>query len=86
MAKRKAHIINDYDYNDTTSFVDKNNPLTLSDLDIELPKEPPTKVISLRLPSELLNKLQAYASQRDVPYTSLIKLILSEKMEKEFQK
>lgn len=85
MAKKKIRRINDYDYNDTTSFIDNNNPLTLSDLDIELPKEPPTKVISLRLPSELLNKLQAYASQRDVPYTSLIKLILSEKMEKEFR-
>ncbi len=84
MPKRKIREISDYDFNDTTSFIDKNNPLTLSDLDIELPKEPPTKVISLRLPTELLNKLQAYAVQRDVPYTSLIKLILAEKMEDNF--
>jgi predicted DNA binding CopG/RHH family protein len=67
----------EYDTKDTSQFIDKNKPLKLSDLGIELPTESPTKVISLRLPTELLNRLKATASQNDISYTSMIKILLA---------
>ena len=48
-----------------------------------LPKLKPTsKAISLRLPIGLLDALRVEANRRDVPYQSLIKVWLSEKVEK----
>lgn len=41
--------------------------------------EEPVKLISIRLPRQMLNKLRAMATKRDVPYQSLIKMILAEK-------
>ena len=70
----------DYDTLETTHFIDPSKPLTLNELGFMLPKTPPTQVISIRLPSQLLNELKAYGSQRDVPYQALIKLFLSEKL------
>jgi len=40
-----------------------------------------TKSISLRLPLRLLEQIKIAANQRDVPYQSLIKVWLSEKVE-----
>ena len=73
--------INDYDSVDTSTFI-SNKPLKFNDIGIQLPQQPPTQVVSIRLPTELLNKIKAYSSQRDVPYQSVIKLFLNEKMEK----
>jgi predicted DNA binding CopG/RHH family protein len=39
-----------------------------------------TKTISLRLPQHLLDSLKAAANARDVPYQSLIKVWLQEKL------
>ena len=39
-----------------------------------------TKPISLRLPTALLDSIRAQANKRDVPYQSLIKLWLAEKL------
>lgn len=41
-----------------------------------------TQVVSIRLPSSLLNQLKAFASARDVPYQALIKLLLAESLER----
>ena len=41
---------------------------------------PSTKSISLRLPLPLLEQIKIAANQRDVPYQSLIKVWLSEKV------
>ena len=41
---------------------------------------PSTKAISLRLPVELLERIKTAANKRDVPYQSLIKVWLSEKV------
>ncbi|WP_457562601.1 CopG family antitoxin [Caminibacter pacificus] len=84
MKNKKIKEIKDYDYNETVNIIDKTNPLKLSDLDIELPKEAPTKVISLRLPKELLNKIQAFASQQDISYTAVIKMLLSEGIDQKY--
>ncbi len=39
--------------------------------------KPSTKTISLRLPENLLNKIKIAANKEDVPYQSLIKILLS---------
>ncbi len=42
--------------------------------------KPTTKTISLRLPQHLLDSLKVAANARDVPYQSLIKIWLQEKL------
>ena len=42
--------------------------------------KPTTKTISLRLPKHLLDEIKAAANSRDVPYQSLIKIWLQEKL------
>jgi predicted DNA binding CopG/RHH family protein len=44
--------------------------------------KPTTKTISLRLPQHLLDAIKAAANSRDVPYQSLIKVWLQEKLHK----
>nr|VFK15491.1 MAG: Predicted DNA binding protein, CopG/RHH family [Candidatus Kentron sp. LPFa]VFK20870.1 MAG: Predicted DNA binding protein, CopG/RHH family [Candidatus Kentron sp. LPFa]VFK34570.1 MAG: Predicted DNA binding protein, CopG/RHH family [Candidatus Kentron sp. LPFa] len=46
--------------------------------------KPSTKSISLRLPVSLLEDIKIAANKRDVPYQSLIKLWLAEKIETQF--
>jgi predicted DNA binding CopG/RHH family protein len=41
---------------------------------------PTTRTISLRLPQHLLDSIKAAANARDVPYQSLIKVWLQEKL------
>jgi predicted DNA binding CopG/RHH family protein len=43
--------------------------------------KPTTNTISLRLPQHLLDAIKAAANARDVPYQSLIKVWLQEKVE-----
>lgn len=45
--------------------------------------KPSTKTISLRLPQHLLDSIKAAANARDVPYQSLIKVWLQEKVKVE---
>jgi predicted DNA binding CopG/RHH family protein len=85
--KRKKHRkrrgeIHDYDTKDTTAMIDRRKPLRFADLGLELPETPATQVISIRLPSALLNEIRAFASQRDIPYQAAIKLFLAESLER----
>ena len=43
--------------------------------------KPSTRTISLRLPQHLLDSIKSAANARDVPYQSLIKVWLQEKVE-----
>lgn len=45
--------------------------------------KPSTKTISLRLPEGLLNRLKTTAHQKDIPYQSLIKIMLAQSFERE---
>lgn len=45
--------------------------------------KPSTKTISLRLPASLLADLKTLANQQDVPYQSLLKVYLAERVAKE---
>ena len=61
---------------DSTAYVDwsKAKRVVLPNL------KPTTKTISLRLPQHLLDSIKAAANARDVPYQSLIKVWLQEKL------
>ena len=43
--------------------------------------KPSTQAISLRLPLDLLERIKIAANKRDVPYQSLIKVWLAEKVD-----
>ena len=43
--------------------------------------KPSTKTISLRLPESIIAALKLLANKRDVPYQSLLKVFLAEKVE-----
>jgi predicted DNA binding CopG/RHH family protein len=54
---------------------------------VELPNlKPSTTTISLRLPQAMLNELKCMANQRDVPYQSLLKVFLAERLAAEARK
>lgn len=74
--KIKKRVIKDYDRFDTSEIVDTSKPLTFENIGLKLPDVPPTQVVSIRLPSTLLNELKALGSQQDIPYQALIKLFL----------
>ncbi len=48
--------------------------------------KPATKTISLRLSESMLNELKVLANKWDVPYQSLIKIFLRERIDGELQK
>jgi predicted DNA binding CopG/RHH family protein len=51
-----------------------------------LPKlRPSLKTISLRLPESMLEEIKLLANKRDVPYQSLIKVFLAERLEEELK-
>jgi predicted DNA binding CopG/RHH family protein len=64
---------------DTTDYFDwsKARRITFPNL------RPSTATISLRLPQSLLNELRILANERDVPYQSLLKVFLAERVAKE---
>lgn len=67
---------------DFTDYMDnfKRVELDLSNL------KPSTESISLRLPSFLLARIKEMANKKDVPYQSLMKVFLSEKVSQELNK
>ncbi len=53
---------------------------------VTLPKlKPSAKTISIRLPEMMLEELKLLANKRDVPYQSLLKMFLAERIEAELQ-
>ncbi len=47
--------------------------------------KPSTKTISLRLPESIIAALKVLANKRDLPYQSLLKVFLAEKVEAELR-
>lgn len=66
---------------DSTEYVDysKAQKALFSNL------KPSTRAISIRLPESLIEHLKLLANKRDVPYQSLLKMFLIEKVEEEFR-
>jgi predicted DNA binding CopG/RHH family protein len=67
---------------DSTEFVDwkQAKRVVLSNL------KPSVKTISLRLPESLLEALKLMANKRDIPYQSLIKVLLAERIDQELKR
>ena len=51
-----------------------------ADVDWATPGERPTQPVTVRLPRRLLQELRVLAKDRDVPYQSLMKMLLAEKV------
>lgn len=47
--------------------------------------KPSTETISLRLPKSLLDQVKTLANKRDVPYQTLLKLFLADRIEEELR-
>ncbi|MDB6091832.1 MAG: hypothetical protein JWN85_4616 [Gammaproteobacteria bacterium] len=67
-----------WEKNDSSNYLDwsKAQVATFPNL------KPSTKTISLRLPRHLLDAIKTAANARDVPYQSLIKVWLQEKVQR----
>lgn len=66
---------------DSTEYVDwsQAKAVTLSKL------KPSMRTISLRLPEHLIEEIRLLANKRDVPYQSLLKVFLAERVEEELR-
>ena len=66
---------------DSTDFIDwkKGKRLVLPKL------KPSVKTISVRLPEMMLEELKLLANKKDVPYQSLLKMFLAERIEAELK-
>ena len=47
--------------------------------------KPSLKTISIRLPQSMIDQLKVLANRRDVPYQSLMKVFLAERIEQELR-
>ncbi len=65
--------------NDSVDYVDWSKAAQVSMPNLK----PSVRTISLRLPEIMLENLKMLANKRDVPYQSLLKLYLSERIEEE---
>jgi predicted DNA binding CopG/RHH family protein len=68
-----------WDSHDSTEYIDWSK----ARLTVFPNLKPSTESISLRLPSSLLARLKELANEKDVPYQSLMKVYLSERIDKE---
>ncbi|HPO13220.1 MAG TPA: BrnA antitoxin family protein [Candidatus Hydrogenedentes bacterium] len=48
--------------------------------------KPSLRTISIRLPESMIEQLKLLANQRDVPYQSLLKIYLAERIQKEVER
>jgi predicted DNA binding CopG/RHH family protein len=67
---------------DTTDYLDFSDSNRV-EIEFDPGVEAPVKSISLRLPREMLNQLKVLANEKDIPYESLIKVFLAEKIAQE---
>ena len=68
-----------WETHDTSPFIDWNKARVAVFPNLK----PSTETISLRLPAALLAELKALANRRDVPYQSLLKVFLAERIARE---
>jgi predicted DNA binding CopG/RHH family protein len=53
---------------------------------VRLPNlRPSTRTISIRLPEPMIERLKVLANKRDVPYQSLLKMYVAERIEEELR-
>jgi predicted DNA binding CopG/RHH family protein len=88
MASKKKQIPKFRSEEDERKFWAKNDSAELADWQSgqrrKFPKlKPSLRTISLRLPVWMIEDLKILANERDVPYRSLLKVFLAERLEKE---
>ncbi len=66
---------------DSTEYVDYQKAKSVIFTELK----PSTHSISIRMPDYLLNRLKMLAHKKDIPYQSLLKLYLTEKIEEEIK-
>ncbi|MCK5114303.1 MAG: BrnA antitoxin family protein [Phycisphaerae bacterium] len=67
---------------DSSDFIDWNKAER-----VVLPKlKPSVRTISIRLPEIMIEEIKVLANRRDVPYQSLMKVFLAERIEQELHK
>ena len=66
---------------DTTDYFDWDNAVQVIFPNLK----PTTRTISLRLPASMLDRLKVAANKRDVPYQSLIKMFLKDRLDAEMK-
>jgi predicted DNA binding CopG/RHH family protein len=66
---------------DSTEYIDWENARKVISPDLK----PSLKTISLRLPELMLAELKLLANKRDIPYQSLLKMFLAERIEQELR-
>jgi predicted DNA binding CopG/RHH family protein len=66
---------------DSTAYIDwrRSKRVTLPNL------KPSSQTISLRLPKPMLDRLKLLANKRDVPYQSLLKMFVAERLQTELE-
>ena len=67
---------------DSTDYIDWSKAEQVSFPNLKLS----TETISLRLPEPLLFEIKVLAHKKDVPYQSLLKIFLAERVEQELRK
>ncbi len=78
--KREAQEAAFWALHDSTGYIDYSKSRRMI-----FPKlKPSTETISLRLPKSLLDQLKALANKRDVPYQTLLKIFVLERVQAEF--
>ncbi|MBI3385157.1 BrnA antitoxin family protein [Candidatus Gottesmanbacteria bacterium] len=70
-----------WDKHDTTDYFDTSKPVNIDLSELR----PSTKSVTIRLSESLLSSLKNLAHKRDVPYQSLMKIFLAEKIREETQ-
>lgn len=66
---------------DSTEYIDWKNGENVSFPNLK----PSLKSISIRLPESMIEQLKVIANKKDVPYQSLVKIYLSEKVREEME-
>ena len=65
--------------NDSSEYIDWSDAEN-----VVMPKlKPSTRSISIRLPESMIEELKVLANKRDVPYQSLLKIFISERIDVE---
>jgi predicted DNA binding CopG/RHH family protein len=77
--KSEAEEFEFWSKHDSTEYVDWSTAQR-----VKLPKlKPALRTISIRLPLSMVEDLKILANRRDVPYQSLLKVFLAERLEQE---
>lgn len=70
-----------WETHDFTDYLESFQPVNLDLSELR----PSTKSVTIRLPESLLSALKKLAHERDIPYQSLMKIFLAERVKKEYK-